>query len=165
MSSRISIVAFTLACASLASMPACDSACEGKSASYAYRKRQYQRALIEEFCIPGTFYMECIWHRQDLCHLEMPMHVNYCVEPPQRPGETHRVLRCVLLSHYPLAATKDELRAECLDASRWEHVTAANASTLAAIHRTWKRLMSPSAIPGADEPEANDAGENDSIPE
>lgn len=51
--------------------------------------------------MPGTYYMECVWHRQEICQLEMPMAVVYCTEPPMRPGQTHRdaVLECVLFAH------------------------------------------------------------------
>lgn len=138
-----SVMAVTIACIGLTAMPACDE-CQTKSSTLKYRKQQFQRELIVELCMPGTYYMECIWHRQEICHLRMPMAVVYCTEPPIRPGETHReaVLDCVLHAHFGYATDldQDELREECVDPTRWEHIPPISVGTLKTIRETWYEL-------------------------
>lgn len=137
---RIPIIAAIIVCVCLAAMPACDD-CETKSSDPEYRKRQYRRALIVELCRPGTYYVECIWHTQERCHLEIPMSVVYCVEdPPVRPGQTLReaLLECVLRAHFPHAADPSRaFREECVDPTRWAHIPPNGVGILRMIRETW----------------------------
>lgn len=163
---RKAIIAVTIACVCLTVMPACDD-CQTKSSTLEHRKRQYQRALIVEFCMPGTFYMECIWHREERCHLEMPMAVVYCIEPPIRPGQTHReaVLECVLRAHFGYAVDQDELPDKCVDPTRWKHIPPTGVGTLKTIHESWleerndretsQDADNPGDKPGPDNPPDN----------
>ena len=158
MSSRISIVAVTLACAWLVAMSACESGCRCTQSSRGYQRRQYWRALVDELCAPRTYFIECVFHEQESCYQELPANAAYCIKKPeQRPGETYRqaVLRCLVDIYAFVTAGPWGDRDECLDPTPWEHVPPTGAEILESTRRYWNQFKTSRVAPDTDGPDTD----------